>query len=65
MIPKVYAPFYYQILKLRESGCKGTLCSRNHDYWVMDFIMIILFDEVYEEDLKVENFKQNILYNPW
>ena len=55
VIPKVYAPFYYQILKkLRESGVKVHCILRNHDYWVMDFIKDFLFDEVYEEDLKVK-----------
>ena len=36
VIPKVYAPFYYQILKLRESGVKVHYVLGNHDYWVMD-----------------------------
>ena len=54
VIPKVYAPFYYQILKLRESGVKVHYVLGNHDFWVMDFINDYLFDEVYENDLKID-----------
>ena len=54
VIPKVYAPFYYQILKLRESGVKVHYVLGNHDFWVMDFINDYLFDEVYKNDLKID-----------
>lgn len=54
VIPKVYVPFYYQILKLRESGVKVHYMLGNHDYWVMDFINDTLFDKVYSDDLKIE-----------
>ena len=54
VIPKVYAPLYYQILKLRESGVKVHYILGNHDYWVMDFINDILFDRVYDDDVKLK-----------
>ncbi len=54
VIPKVYAPLYYQILKLRESGVKVHYILGNHDYWVMDFINDILFDKVYDDDVKLK-----------
>ena len=53
VIPKVYVPFYYQILKLRESGVKVHYVLGNHDYWVMDFINDTLFDKVYSNDVKM------------
>ena len=54
VIPKVYAPLYYQILKLRESGVKVHYILGNHDYWVMDFINDVLFDKVYDDDVKLK-----------
>ena len=54
VIPKVYSHFYYQILKLRESGVKVHYVLGNHDYWVMDFINDTLFDEVYDDDVKIK-----------
>ena len=54
VIPKVYSHFYYQILKLRESGVKVHYVLGNHDYWVMDFINDTLFDEVYSDDVKIK-----------
>jgi len=54
VIPKVYAPFYYQILKLRESGVRVHYVLGNHDYWVMDFINNTLFDKVYDDDVKLK-----------
>ena len=54
VIPKVYAPFYYQILKLRESGVRVHYVLGNHDYWVMDFINDTLFDKVYDDDVKLK-----------
>ena len=54
VIPKVYAPLYYQILKLRESGVKVHYILGNHDYWVMDFINDVLFDKVYYDDVKLK-----------
>jgi len=54
VIPKVYAPFYYQILKLRESGVKVHYVLGNHDFWVMDFIHDTLFDKVYSNDVKMK-----------
>ena len=54
VIPKVYSHFYYQILKLRESGVKVHYVLGNHDYWVMDFINDTLFDEVYDHDVKIK-----------
>ena len=54
VIPKVYSNFYYQILKLRESGVKVHYVLGNHDYWVMDFINDTLFDEVYDDDVKIK-----------
>jgi UDP-2,3-diacylglucosamine hydrolase len=62
VIPKVYVPFYYQILKLRESGVKVHYMLGNHDYWVMDFINDTLFDKVYSDDLKIEINEKNFLY---
>ena len=56
VIPKVYAPLYYQILKLRESGVKVHYILGNHDYWVMDFINDVLFDKVYDDDVKLKSF---------
>tara|TARA_B100001758_G_scaffold246344_1_gene261217 strand:- start:1087 stop:1833 length:747 start_codon:yes stop_codon:yes gene_type:complete len=53
VIPKVYVPFYYQILKLRESGVRVHYVLGNHDYWVMDFINDTLFDKVYSNDVKM------------
>ena len=54
VIPKVYAPLYYQILKLRESGVKVHYILGYHDYWVMDFINDVLFDKVYDDDVKLK-----------
>ena len=54
VIPKVYAPLYYQILKLRESSVKVHYILGNHDYWVMDFINDTLFDRVYDDDVKLK-----------
>ena len=54
VIPKVYAPLYYQILKLRESGVKVHYILGNHDYWVIDFINDVLFDKVYDDDVKLK-----------
>ena len=54
VIPKVYAPLYYQILKLRESSVKVHYILGNHDYWVMDFINDTLFDKVYDDDVKLK-----------
>ena len=54
VIPKVYVPLYYQILKLRESGVKVHYILGNHDYWVMDFINDVLFDKVYDDDVKLK-----------
>ena len=54
VIPKVYAPLYYQILKLRESGVKVHYILGNHDYWVMGFINDVLFDKVYDDDVKLK-----------
>ena len=54
VIPKVYAPLYYQILKLRESGVKVHYILGNHDFWVMDFINDVLFDKVYDDDVKLK-----------
>ena len=54
VIPKVYMPLYYQILKLRESGVKVHYVLGNHDYWVMDFINNTLFDKVYSDDVKIK-----------
>ena len=54
VIPKVYAPLYYQILKLREFGVKVHYILGNHDYWVMDFINDVLFDKVYDDDVKLK-----------
>ena len=54
VIPKVYAPLYYQVLKLRESGVKVHYILGNHDYWVMDFINDVLFDKVYDDDVKLK-----------
>ena len=34
VIPKVYVPLYYQILKLRESGVRVHYVLGNHDYKV-------------------------------
>ena len=58
VIPKVYAPLYYQILKLRESGVKVHYILGNHDYWVMDFNNDVLFDKVYDDDVKLKIGKQ-------
>lgn len=54
VIPKVYVPLYYQILKLRESSVKVHYILGNHDYWVMDFINDTLFDKVYDDDVKLK-----------
>ena len=54
VIPKVYGRLYYQILKLRESGVKVHYILGNHDYWVMDFINDVLFDKVYDDDVKLK-----------
>jgi len=50
VIPKVFVPFYYEILKLRESGVKVHFVLGNHDYWVQDFITETLFDKTYFSD---------------
>ncbi|MDB9723011.1 metallophosphoesterase, partial [Candidatus Marinimicrobia bacterium] len=50
VIPKVFVPFYYEILKLRESGVKVHYVLGNHDYWVQDFITETLFDNTYFTD---------------
>ena len=52
--PKVNAPLYNQILKLRESSVKVHYILGNHDYWVMDFINDTLFDKVYHDDVKLK-----------
>ena len=54
VIPKVYAPLYYQIHKLRDSGVTVHYILGNHDYWVMDFINDVLFDKVYDDDVKLK-----------
>ena len=33
----------------------------NHDFWVMDFINDYLFDEVYENDLKITLQKKHFI----
>ena len=33
VIPKVFVPFYYEILKIREAGIKVHYVLGNHDYW--------------------------------
>ena len=50
VIPKVFVPFYHEILKLRESGIKVYYVLGNHDYWVQDFITDTLFDQTYSTD---------------
>jgi UDP-2,3-diacylglucosamine hydrolase len=50
VIPKVYVPFYHEILKLREAGVKVHFVLGNHDYWVLDFITETLFDYTYFSD---------------
>ena len=50
VIPKVFVPFYYEILKIREAGIKVHYVLGNHDYWVGDFITEMLFDKTYFSD---------------
>ena len=50
VIPKVFVPFYHEILKLREAGIKVHFVLGNHDFWVRDFITETLFDETYFSD---------------
>ncbi len=50
VIPKVFFPFYHEILKLREEGIKVHFILGNHDYWVRDFITETLFDHTYFSD---------------
>ena len=50
VIPKVFVPFYHEILKLRERGVKVHFVLGNHDYWVQDFITDTLFDKTYFND---------------
>ncbi len=50
VIPKVFMPFYHEILKLREAGIKVHYVLGNHDYWVQDFITDTLFDHTYFTD---------------
>ena len=54
VIPKVYVPFYHEILKLREAGVKVHFVLGNHDYWVRDFITDTLFDYTYFSDTQFE-----------
>ena len=54
VIPKVYVPFYHEILKLREAGVKVHFVLGNHDYWVLDFITDTLFDYTYFSDTQFE-----------
>ena len=50
VIPKVFVPFYHEILKIREKGVKVHYIVGNHDYWVQDFITEVLFDKTYLSD---------------
>ena len=50
VIPKVFVPFYYQILNLRSAGIKVHYVLGNHDFWVQDFITETLFDKTYFTD---------------
>jgi len=54
VIPKVFVPFYHEILKLREAGVKVHFILGNHDYWVRDFITDTLFDHTYFSDTTFE-----------
>ena len=63
VIPKVYVPFYYQILKLRESGVKVHYVLGNHDYWVMDFINDTLFDNYVPYSKELQHIQVNFLHN--
>ena len=50
VIPKIFVPFYHEILKIREKGIKVHYIVGNHDYWVQDFITEVLFDKTYFSD---------------
>ena len=54
VIPKMYFNFYYEIMKIRESGVKVHYILGNHDYWVQDFITDQLFDKTYDSDTTFE-----------
>jgi len=59
VIPKVFVPFYHEILKIREAGVKVHYVLGNHDYWVQDFITDTLFDYTYFTDTELDiNGKQ-------
>ena len=59
VIPKMYFNFYYEIMKIRESGIKVHYILGNHDYWVQDFITDQLFDKTYESDTAFELGNKN------
>ena len=53
VIPKVFVPFYHEILKLREAGVRVHYILGNHDYWVQNFITEMLFDKTYFSDTQL------------
>ena len=52
VIPKVFVPFYNKILDIRKSGIKVHYVLGNHDYWVQDYMMKDIMDEVYFGDME-------------
>ena len=52
LIPKAFADFYTKVLELKKSGVAFHFILGNHDYWVQDYMMKDIMDEVYFGDME-------------
>ena len=52
LIPKAFADFYTKVLELKKSGIAFHFLLGNHDYWVQDYMMKDIMDEVYFGDME-------------
>jgi len=50
LIPKAFTDFFIKALELKKCGVSLHFLLGNHDYWVQDYIMKDIMDEVYFGD---------------
>ena len=60
VIPKVFVPFYHEILKLREAGVRVHYILGNHDYWDFGFFKKKFKASVYSENIEFQKNNKRI-----